>query len=226
MKILIIQPKLEQTLGQLENELHRNGPVDLAIFPEGYLNENLEEACLLAKRYHTVLIGGHRRMNERPKDRAVLIDRSGTILLDRIKYGPTSFVEVEGLTVGHVLCDELVVQGIRNDNLPDIDLVAHSIGVGMFSEEQFREWIDAARKIAIEHRTMIVGTSHADGSYGDTGVSIPIAYCFDKNGDEIFVSKNDVRPRLLDFHSKTAHLTNASSTTEAPWLFGSPAPFC
>jgi len=37
MKILIIQPKLEQTLGQLENELHRNGPVDLAIFPEGYL---------------------------------------------------------------------------------------------------------------------------------------------------------------------------------------------
>lgn len=74
----------------------------------------------------------------------------------------------------------------------------HPIGVGMFSEEQFQEWIDEARKIAITYNTMIIGTSHSDGSYGDTGVSIPIAYCFDKNGEEVFIAKNDVRSQLLN----------------------------
>ncbi|WP_159888576.1 carbon-nitrogen hydrolase family protein [Paenibacillus puerhi] len=206
MKIMITQPKLEQTIRQLENELHNNS-VDVVIFPEGYLNENVEEACRLAKRYNTVLIGGHRRMNDRPKDRAIIIDRSGTVILDRIKYSPTSFVEVEGLTIGHILCDELIVQGIKYESEIDIDLVVHPIGVGMFSEEQFQEWIDEARKIAIAYNTMIIGTSHADGSYRDTGVSIPIAYCFDINGEEIFISKNDVRSRILDLQSKTIYIS-------------------
>ncbi|GGD52370.1 hypothetical protein [Paenibacillus nasutitermitis] len=209
MKILIIQPKLEHTIKQLENELHNNNSADIVIFPEGYLNENIESACHLAKRFNTILIGGHRRLNDRPKDRAIIIDRSGTVILDRIKYSPTSFVEVEGLKIGHILCDELIVQGIKNESEMNVDLVVHPIGVGMFSEEQFQEWIDEARKIAITYNTMIIGTSHADGSYGDTGVSIPIAYCFGKNGEEIFISKNDVRPRILDLQS-----TNISISQE------------
>ncbi|MEV5029241.1 hypothetical protein [Paenibacillus sp. LPE1-1-1.1] len=198
MKILITQPKLEQTIRQLENELHHNNSVDIVIFPEGYLNENVEAACHLAKRFDTLLIGGYRRMNDRPKDRAIIIDRSGTVILDRIKYSPTSFVEVEGLKIGHILCDELIVQGIHYESEVDIDLVVQPIGVGMFSEDQFQEWIDAARNIAITYNTMIIGASHADGSFGNTGMSIPIAYCFDKNGEVVFISKNDVRPRLLD----------------------------
>lgn len=198
MKILITQPRLEQTINQLENELQSNNSADIVIFPEGYLNENVEAACALAKQFNTILIGGYRRMNDKPKDRAITIDRSGTVILDRIKYSPTSFVEVEGLTMGHILCDELIVQGIKNENEVNIDVVVHPIGVGMFSEEQFQEWIDKARKIAITYQTMIIGTSHADGSYGDTGISIPISYCFDKNGDEIFIAKNDVRSRLLN----------------------------
>jgi hypothetical protein len=202
MKILIIQPKLEPTVKQLENALRHNA-VDAVIFPEGYLNENVEEACRLAKRYRTVLIGGYRRLNERPKDRAIIIDRSGSVILDRIKYSPTSFVEAEGLKMGLILCDELVVQGITSEHESDIDLVVHPIGVGMFSEEQFQEWIDKAKTIAKTYKTMIIGTSHADGSFRDAGVSIPIAYGIDKNGEEIFISKNDVRPRILDLQSKS-----------------------
>jgi hypothetical protein len=198
MNILITQPQLEQTICQLENELLRNSSIDIAIFPEGYLNENVEAACTLAKQFEIILIGGYRRMKDRPKDRAIIIDRSGKVILDRIKYSPTTFVEIEGLNIGHILCDELIVQGIKNESEVNIDLVVHPIGVGMFSEEQFQEWIDEARRIAITYNTMIIGTSHADGSYGDTGVSIPIAYCFDKNGEEIFIAKNDVRSRLLN----------------------------
>jgi hypothetical protein len=198
MNILITQPQLEQTICQVENELLRNSSIDIAIFPEGYLNENVEAACTLAKQFEIILIGGYRRMKDRPKDRAIIIDRSGKVILDRIKYSPTTFVEIEGLNIGHILCDELIVQGIKNESEVNIDLVVHPIGVGMFSEEQFQEWIDEARRIAITYNTMIIGTSHADGSYGDTGVSIPIAYCFDKNGEEIFIAKNDVRSRLLN----------------------------
>lgn len=198
MKILITQPQLEQTISQLENELLHNSSIDIAIFPEGYLNENVEAACILAKQFKIILIGGYRRMNDRPKDRAIIIDRSGTVILDRIKYSQTTFVEIEGLNIGHILCDELIVQGIKNESKVNIDLMVHPIGVGMFSEEQFQEWVDEARRIAIIYNTMIIGTSHADGSYGDTGVSIPIAYCFDKNGKEIFIAKNDVGSRLLN----------------------------
>jgi hypothetical protein len=202
MNILIIQPHLEQTISQLKNELQNYNSLDIAIFPEGYLNENVEAACVLAKKFNIILIGGYRRMNDRPKDRAIIIDRSGTVILDRVKYSQTSFIEIEGLNIGHILCDELIVQGIKNESKINFDLVVHPIGVGMFSEEQFQEWIDEARKIAITYNTMIIGTSHADGSYGDTGVSIPIAYCFDKNGNEIFIAKNDVRSRLLNTQTK------------------------
>lgn len=176
--------------------------LDAVIFPEGYLNENVEQACHLAKFHKTILIGGHRKLHERPKDRAILIDRLGKIVLDRVKYSSTTFVVQDSLKIGHILCDELVIQGIKNDQEFDIDIVIHPIGVGMFSKEQFDEWVTEARKIAIKHKTMIIGTSHADGSYRDTGVSIPISYCIDKEGQTIFVAENDVRPRVIDIKTK------------------------
>jgi hypothetical protein len=67
MKILIIQPKLEQQIEQLEHEIQMNSSVDVVIFPEGYLNEYVEQACVLAKSYNTVLIGGYRNLQARPK---------------------------------------------------------------------------------------------------------------------------------------------------------------
>ncbi|WP_240421045.1 hypothetical protein [Paenibacillus periandrae] len=203
MKFLIIQPKLEKNVFQLERELRNTSSADVVIFPEGYLNENVEQACMLAKNYNKILIGGHRRLNDSPKDRAIIINRSGDIVLDRIKYSQTTFKSVEGLKIGHILCDELVKQGVKSDDTPDIDLIVHPIGVGMFSEEQFDEWINEAKKIAVAYKSMIIGTSHADGSFRGSDVSIPIAYCIDKNGDAIFVSKNDVRARLLDIQTKT-----------------------
>lgn len=202
MKLLIIQPKLEKHIRQLEAELKNNPDVDVVIFPEGYLNENVKDACNLAKRSDTVLIGGHRRLQENPKDRAILINRTGEMILDRAKYSPTSFVAVEGLKIGHILCDELIVQEIKGEEYNDVDLIVHPIGVGMFSNEQFEEWITEATKIAIKYKTMVIGASHADGSFGDTGVSIPIAYCIDKDGSVVFISENDVRARILNFETK------------------------
>ncbi|UQZ32723.1 hypothetical protein C2I18_03615 [Paenibacillus sp. PK3_47] len=207
MKFLIIQPKLEKHIVQLEQEIRENPGADAVIFPEGYLNENVEQACILAKDHNKILIGGHRRFNDSPKDRAIIIDRSGNVILDRVKYSDTVFQTVEGLKTGHIICDELVKQGIRSEDTSGIGLVVHAIGVGMFSEEQFGEWINEARKIAAAHKTMIIGTSHADGSYRGSEVSIPITYCFDENGDTLFVSKNDTRTRMLDTQTKTVSFT-------------------
>lgn len=208
MKILIIQPKLEQNIAQLEHELQNNPSTDAVLFPEGYLNENVEQACTLAKHHNKILIGGHRRLNESPKDRAIIIDRSGEVVLDRIKYSQTTFKSVEGLKIGHILCDELVKQGVKNEETCGIDVIVHPIGVGMFSEEQFDEWINEAKKIAVTYKAMIIGASHADGSFRDSDVSIPISYCFDQNGNTIFISKNDIRTRMLNITTKTASFLN------------------
>jgi hypothetical protein len=202
LKFLIIQPKLEKNIDQLEAELKNNPTVDVVIFPEGYLNENVKQACDLAKRFNTVLIGGHRRLQESPKDRAIIINRMGEVILDRVKYSTTSFVVEEGLKIGHILCDELIVQGINGEEYNEIDLIVHPIGVGMFSNEQFEEWITEATKIASTYKTMVIGTSHTDGSYKNTGVSIPIAYCIDKDGLVVFIAENDVRTRILNFETK------------------------
>ncbi|GIO36347.1 hypothetical protein J41TS12_12080 [Paenibacillus antibioticophila] len=96
-----------------------------------------------------------------------------------------------------LLCDELVKHGLIGDG-HTLDLIFHPIGVGMFSEEQFSEWIGLAKNIAKQHGAIMIGTSHADGAYRDSEVSIPIAYCINQNGEEIFVKKNDVRTVILD----------------------------
>ncbi|WP_062049306.1 hypothetical protein [Bacillus sp. JCM 19034] len=198
MKVLILQPKLEKQIKQLEGEITENPDIDAVIFPEGYLNENIKKACEVARRFNTVLIGGYRRLQEKPKDRALIINRSGEIILDRVKYSTTAFVEVEDMKIGHILCDELIVQRIKGTDYQGVDLIVHPIGVGMFSEEQFAEWIAEATKIAIDYKTMIIGTSHADGSFRDSDISIPIAYCIVKDGTAVFISKNDVRTRIVD----------------------------
>lgn len=96
----------------------------------------------------------------------------------------------------------MIVQGIKSEDTSYIDIIVHPIGVGMFSEEQFDDWITEARKISVLFNTMIIGTSHADGTFRNSNVSIPISYCFDKNGETIFISKNDVRTRVLDIQTK------------------------
>jgi len=202
MKILIAQPKLEKNLVQLLTIMQENPSVDIVIFPEGYLNDNVSEACSLAQSYNTIIISGYRKPLERPKDQAVMINREGELVIDRAKYSNTSFTREEGLNIGHILCDELILQGLKGAQEKAIDLIVHPIGVGMFSQEQFDQWIDEARKIAITHETMIIGTSHADGSFRDSDISIPIAYCVDKYGNDVFIANNDVRTRILELETQ------------------------
>lgn len=200
MKIVIGQPKMEKELKQLEEELMAHPDADMFIFPEGYIHANLEQACKLAGMYQTAIISGYKN----PKDWAVIIDASGDLLLNRAKYGEGSIAEVKGCRIAFLLCDEMVLQGL-GEQPESIDLIVHPIGVGMFSEEQFQEWIELAKNIAKQHQAYMIGTSHADGSYRGAETSIPIAYCMNPQGEEVFIRKNDTRTILLD--TKTMQIT-------------------
>ncbi|MEC0245508.1 hypothetical protein P4H65_06840 [Paenibacillus chitinolyticus] len=198
MRILVSQPKLERNLEQLQAELMMYPDITAAVFPEGYLHTNLPRACELAARTRTLLISG----SKNPKDRAVIINRGGEVVMDRAKYSGYESVLEEGLLITPILCDELVLREVGDANSPRTDLFVQPIGVGMFSEEQFDEWVAKAKEIASRHHAMVIGTSHADGSFRGSEVSLPIAYWIDRDGEPLFISNGDVRSRIVDLRNK------------------------
>ncbi|MFB7554239.1 hypothetical protein, partial [Streptomyces sp. NPDC056154] len=99
----------------------------------------------------TAIISGYNN----PKDWSVIIDEAGELLLNRAKYEVGTAAEVNGLRIAHLLCDELVLQGLEEQAVP-VGMIAHPIGVGMFSEEQFEEWIGLAKNIAKQHHALMI----------------------------------------------------------------------
>ncbi len=210
MKVLIGQPLHECNIEQLKNEIETTKGIDIVLFPEGYLSNEkaLESASEIAKKYNVTIITSYRRDN---KDRAVIINNLGELVLERAKtppeedrkiYAPTS-VKINENVIGYLLCME-ILKGMRDLKAikEKIDFIAHPIGVGMFSDEQFEEWISEAKNIAKTYNTIIIGTSHADGSYRNCGVSIPISYFIDSNGEAIYISKSDTRTRIVNLSTK------------------------
>lgn len=205
MKLLISQPFQETSLRQLREELSIPHHFDAILFPEGYVSieELIMEACELAKRHSKMIITGYR--DDLKKDRALIINADGKVILDRPKTPKNqslcqpSSVKNGNQTIGYLLCVELLqgLEFLQREGMT-FDFIAHPIGVGMYSEEQFTEWINEAQKIAIKYKTIMIGTCHADGSYKNCGVSIPISYCFDAMGIPVYISKNDTRTRIVD----------------------------
>lgn len=210
MKILIGQPIHEKEIDQLRKEVANNKEVDMVLYPEGYLSDEhaLEVACTLAKEHNTSIITSY-MLNK--KNRAVIIDNNGEMILERAKTEADFNIELveplavdlNGRVIGYILCME-ILKGTRDLKKVNekINFITHPIGVGMFSEEQFDEWINEAKTIAKTYKTMVIGTSHADGSYRNCGVSLPISYCIDCNGEPVFISKCDTRSRILDLDTK------------------------
>lgn len=216
MKILIGQPVLEKGVAQLKELLKKHKGIDMILFPEGYLCDEkaLAVGCALAKEHSTAIITSYKREG---KNRAVVIGSSGDIIYERAKTLPD---EKEELTmplsfnynkavIGYLLCMELL-KGARDLRKADANMsfVAHPIGVGMFSEEQFELWINEAKSIAKTYNTMIIGASHADGSYRNCGVSIPISYFIDCSGEAVYISKSDIRTRIINTDTKEVQIVD------------------
>ncbi|WP_291573875.1 hypothetical protein [Clostridium sp. UBA4548] len=210
MRVLIGQPIHEEGLSQLEKDIKTNTGIDIVLYPEGYiLNEKvLETACKIAKENKVMIITSYKKDN---KNRVVIISDAGNIILERAKTLPEDSeelvqpltVDYNGINIGYLLCME-ILKGMRDlKNVGEnINFIAHPIGVGMFSDEQFELWTNEAKKIAKTYKTIIMGTSHADGSYRNCGVSLPISYCIDSTGEPIYLSKSDTRARIVDLDTK------------------------
>ncbi|MNV12738.1 hypothetical protein D3C71_1033510 [compost metagenome] len=209
MRLLVAQPNHEPHLEHLLKEMSRQDSFDAVLYPEGYVADeaSVKTLCEVAKTYKKLIITGYRNSNN--KDRALMIHPSGDIILERAKspmdeqlYRP-SVAEADGLSIGYLLCVELL-QGYvgLEGQAKSLDFIAHPIGVGMFSEEQFELWIEEATRIAVKYNTMIIGTSHADGSYRNCGISIPISYWIDSTGQPIYISRNDTRSRIINLETR------------------------
>lgn len=209
MRLLVAQPNHEPHLEQLLEEMSRQDSFDAVLYPEGYVADeaSVKTSCEVAKTYKKLIITGYRNSNN--KDRALMVDSSGDIILERAKspmdeqlYRP-SVAEADGLSIGYLLCVELLQGYVGLEGQAEsLDFIAHPIGVGMFSEKQLALWIEEATRIAVKYNTMIIGTSHADGSYRNCGISIPISYWIDSTGQPIYISRNDTRSRIINLETR------------------------
>jgi hypothetical protein len=202
------QPLREKNMEQLQTEIKNNASVDLILYPEGYLQEiHLNQLCELAETYRTSIVIGYK--NEQKLDRALIINNKGKVILERVKspenagLNTPSVVTENEITFGFLLCREVFVGFDSFKHEKSCDVIFNPIGVGMFSEEQYSDWSGEAKRIAVQHNAWVLGTSHADGSYRNCGISIPIAYCFDGDGKAILLSKDDTRTRIIDTVTKT-----------------------
>ncbi|TDL38290.1 hypothetical protein EVU91_05110 [Macrococcoides bohemicum] len=205
MKILIAQPRQEEEITQLRDAITTHLEVDIFLFPEGYISnsDKLIDVQKLANENNKIIISSYRKNN---KDVAVVIDEFGKVVYSRDKTGsspieklvhPLHF-KLGKYNVGYILCME-ILKGYRDFNTDiQLDIIFHPIGVGMFSEEQLEEWLEAAKKLAIKTKCKVIGTSHADGSYRNCGVSIPIAYMIDEYGKVLFLSKNNTKSNIVE----------------------------
>ncbi|WHY18081.1 hypothetical protein QNH28_21635 [Paenibacillus sp. G2S3] len=209
MRLLVAQPNHEPHLEQLLEEMSRQDSFDAVLYPEGYVADeaSVKTLCEVAKTYKKLIITGYRNSNN--KDRALMVDSSGDIILERAKspmdeqlYRP-SVAEADGLSIGYLLCVELLQGYVGLEGQAEsLDFIAHPIGVGMFSENQLALWIEEATRIAVKYNTMIIGTSHADGSYRNCEISIPISYWIDSTGQPIYISRNDTRSRIINLETR------------------------
>lgn len=212
MRILIGQPVHEEGIAQLENDIKANEGtgIDIILYPEGYISSEkvLEDACGVVKDNKVMIITSYRKDN---KDRAVIISNTGEIIFERAKtltdeakeLNKPLYVNCNSVNIGYLLCME-ILKGMRDLKSvgADINFIAHPIGVGMFSDEQFEQWVNEAKRIAKTYKTIIIGTSHADGSYRNCGISIPISYCIDSDGEPVYISKSDIRTRIVNLETK------------------------
>lgn len=210
MKILIGQPIHEKEIVQLKKDIKINKGIDAILYPEGYLSSEqiLESACSIAKENNIMIISSYLKDN---KNRAVIISNTGEKILERAKTIPDEdetlnmplYVSYNGINIGYLLCMEILkgMRDLKNTGV-DINFIAHPIGVGMFSDEQFEQWVNEAKKIAKAYKTIIIGTSHADGSYRNCGISLPISYCINNDGEPIYISKSDTRTRIVNLDTR------------------------
>lgn len=85
MNIIIAQPKQENNYRDLLNHFNYATENDILFFPEGYIKnyESVLELAQLARKYKLSIVSGY--LDDNTKDRAVIIDSKGRIVLDRQK---------------------------------------------------------------------------------------------------------------------------------------------
>lgn len=171
------QPKDESEMEKFVKLASCKG-VEILCFPAGFLQseDSVENLCRLTKQYGVWVVSGyHESIDGKKYASALVIDDSGNISgKHRMTYlsnhdteeGCTAGDKLEVLTTkygkfGVVICAEILCPEVtRTLTLKGAELVFHTIGSGMVSQEQYDLWKSMIQVRAIENLLYIVSSTH------------------------------------------------------------------
>jgi predicted amidohydrolase len=198
-------------LAELERFLDTDG-VDVFVFPEGFLHSDLlEKTCDLVGDSGRWVISGvdDRRIAGKRFQGAVVINPCGKIVGEHTKtsiggaevkagYGrgdTINVIETGFGAIGVALCYEILYPEVcRILALKGAQLILNPIGVGMFDEKQYSQWVAVAAARAAENRVFVAGCSHCNEK-------IPLAFAYAPDGHCIASSRdaNELTVVSIDF---------------------------
>ena len=205
MRIALCQARSSSDLDELSDVLS-SVDCDVACFPEGYVNssELVEEVKRLAAAAGKAIVTSFRGESA-PRDKACVIDARGRVIYTRDKSsldGPLVrnwTTHLYGTRIGFLLCGEIFLNW--NDGRESADVIFNPIGSGMFSHEQYDEWVERAKTTARFFTATVCGCTHADKFFRDSALAISISFVIGPDGQTLHLSKDDLRTVVFDSES-------------------------
>ena len=202
MRIALCQAHSSEDLDEL-SALLSTTDCDVACFPEGYLRspESVGDAQRLAADNHKAIVTSFRGESA-PRDKACVIDASGSVVYTRDKSsldGPLTrnwTTRLFGTRIGFLLCGAIFLDW--SDGREPANVIFNPIGSGMFSHEQFDEWVERAKKTAKFFSATVCGCCHADKHFRDSVLAISISFVIGPDGQTLHLSKDDLRVVVFD----------------------------
>lgn len=171
------QPKDESEMEKFMKLASSKG-VEILCFPADFLQseDSVENLCQLTRQYGIWVVSGYHEFSDGKKYASVLIidDDSNIIGKHRMTYLSNHDIK-EGCTVGDklevfntkygklgvVICAEILCPEVtRTLTLKGAELVFHTIGSGMVSQEQYDLWKSMIQVRAIENLLYFVSSTH------------------------------------------------------------------
>jgi predicted amidohydrolase len=202
-----VQPRDESEMEQFVKSASHKG-VEVLCFPAGFLQseDSLERLCRLTRQYGVWVVSGYHEFNDGKKyASSLIIDDSGNIIgKHRMTYLSNHDIR-EGCTAGDklevfktkygkfgvVICAEILCPEVtRTLTLKGAELVFHTIGSGMVSQEQYNLWKGMIQVRAIENLLYFVSSTH-NRIHPLGGLGTPLGLIVNPGGQVLAEAKKD-----------------------------------
>lgn len=187
-------------------KLASNKGVEVLCFPAGFLQseDSVRDLSRLAEEYGVWVVSGYHEFEDGKKYSSVLIidDGGNTIGKHRMTYLSNTDIR-EGYTAGDklevfetkygklsvVICAEILCPEVtRVLTLKGAEIIFHTIGSGMISQEQYDLWKGMIQTRAIENLLYFVSSTH-NRVHGSGGLGTPLGLIVNPGGQVLAEAK-------------------------------------